>query len=272
MSKLDEAIKKNIQISERLIKSLNKVIYGSVIDALTNADIRDGKVMYNERNILIIQNLGNKVDNIKGPLGNLARSLFSGIKQILDITGVQMSKYSTSEKYNSSNVLEKVKTHAATTVKTRVDLSMVYGEIKQSAISLLSKPDGTSLVELRELLKTKVVDNDLASKYFSRWTHDIYFQYQRAGANELRKDLGLRFGIYQGGLMESSRTFCEDRNGQVYHIDEIMEWENLDFKGKPETGYNPIIDLGGYNCRHRIDWISDELAFELKPELKEKYS
>jgi hypothetical protein len=272
MSKLDNAIKKNIQISDRIMKSLNKVIYTSVIESLMGADIRDGKILYNETNINIIQSLGQKVDRIKGPLDKLAKALFSGIKQVLDITGQDMAKYSTDAKYNSDNVLNKVKTHAATTIKTRADLSLIYGDIKQSAIALLSKPDGTDLVELRNLLKSKVVDNDLASKYFARWTHDIYFQYQRAGANELRKDIGLKFGIYQGGLIESSRDFCEERNGEVFHIDEIMEWENLDFKGKPESGYNPIIDLGGYNCRHRIDWISDELAFELKPELKEKES
>ena len=57
----------------------------------------------------------------------------------------------------------------------------------------------------------------------------------------------------------------------MYHEDEIKSWENLNFAGKPETGYNPIVDLGGYNCRHRLDWVSDQVAFRLRPELKEKY-
>jgi hypothetical protein len=124
---------------------------------------------------------------------------------------------------------------------------------------------------MRRALQNKIVGNKLAERYYSRWTSDIYSQYQRLGANEVRKDIGLRFAIYQGGLIESSRPFCEKRNGEVFHEDEVKSWVNLEFEGKPETGYNPITDLGGYNCRHRLDWISDELAFRLRPELKEKY-
>jgi hypothetical protein len=268
LSKLDDKIKENIELSDRIIKSLNGLIYNSVLESLTEVDIKDGKVVYNEKSINIIQSIGQKVGKITGSLNRLANVLFNGIKEVLDITGVDMAKYATDDKYNSDNVLNKVKSHAATTIKTRADLSLIYGDVKQTAIAYLSRPEGTDLVQLRDLLKSKVVDNDIANKYFGRWTHDIYFQYQRAGANELRKDLGLKYGIYQGGLIETSRPFCEERNNKVFSIDEIMSWENLDFKGKSESGYNPIIDLGGYNCRHRIDWISDELAFRLRPELR----
>jgi hypothetical protein len=32
-------------------------------------------------------------------------------------------------------------------------------------------------------------------------------------------------------------------------------------------GYDPLVDRGGYNCRHIIGWIPDELAFKYRPEL-----
>jgi hypothetical protein len=34
------------------------------------------------------------------------------------------------------------------------------------------------------------------------------------------------------------------------------------------AGYQPLIDFGGYRCRHGIGWISDELAQDLRPDLK----
>jgi hypothetical protein len=46
-----------------------------------------------------------------------------------------------------------------------------------------------------------------------------------------------------------------------------MKWESLNWEGKPETGYNALIDCGGYNCRHRLDWVSDQMARRLRPDL-----
>jgi hypothetical protein len=84
--------------------------------------------------------------------------------------------------------------------------------------------------------------------------------------NESRKKLGLRFAIYQGGLRDDSRQFCIERNGKCYSESEIQKWEKLDFQGKSEN-YNPFYDCGGANCIHRLDWISDELAKRLRPDL-----
>jgi hypothetical protein len=33
-------------------------------------------------------------------------------------------------------------------------------------------------------------------------------------------------------------------------------------------GYDPLVDRGGYNCRHQLGYISEELAYKLRPELK----
>jgi hypothetical protein len=90
---------------------------------------------------------------------------------------------------------------------------------------------------------------------------------QRVGANRIRVDLGLKYAVYQGGLIKTSRDFCEDRNNKCFSEKEIMSWENLNWEGKPQIGYNALIDCGGYNCRHRLDWISEEYAKRLRPDL-----
>jgi hypothetical protein len=135
----------------------------------------------------------------------------------------------------------------------------------------MSTFEGVNLKDIRKSVQIQVKDKGIVTKYYSRWITDIYSQYQRVGADEIRKDIGLKFAIYQGGLINNSRHFCEERNGNVYHIDEILAWSKLDWKGKQEVGYNPVFDCGGYNCRHRLDWVSDQLAFRMRPELEEMY-
>lgn len=91
---------------------------------------------------------------------------------------------------------------------------------------------------------------------------DAYAQYDRSVGLEYAKELELNYARYAGGLIDTSRPFCKDRNRKVFHRDEIASWANLDFQGKP-ANYDPFRDLGGYNCRHILNWISDERAKKL---------
>jgi hypothetical protein len=148
-----------------------------------------------------------------------------------------------------------------------LNLERLFLEVKEQSVRLMARPEGISLKELRDQLQSVVVDKGLAQKYYKRWTHDIYSQYERVAANEVRITLGLRFAVYQGGLIRDSRSFCIQRNDKCYSENEIKKWKNLNWIGKPESGYDAITDLGGYNCRHRLDWISDNLAYRLRPDL-----
>jgi hypothetical protein len=84
--------------------------------------------------------------------------------------------------------------------------------------------------------------------------------------NEIRKDLGFKYAIYEGGEIETTRNFCEQRNRKVFSEQEINSWRDLSWQGKNTIGYNPIFDCGGYNCRHKLRWIGTELALKLRGE------
>ena len=94
-------------------------------------------------------------------------------------------------------------------------------------------------------------------KHHRNFAFDLYSQIDRATSDVIRNDLGFVFAIYEGGLIETSRIFCEEHDGNIYHISEIK-------KMKPTEGippnYNPITDAGGFNCRHHWNWISTALA------------
>lgn len=154
-------------------------------------------------------------------------------------------------------------------IDTTGDLSFHWNEIKKMAIR--AARSGVSLAEFKKQIKDFVRQKSqkfgLLESHFYTNIYDAYAQFDAMVAEEYRKEFGYRAAFYQGGLIKTSRGFCIDRNNKVYTEDEIEEWKEIDFDGKPPN-YNPFIDRGGYNCRHFFDWIPDELAVQLRPELK----
>jgi hypothetical protein len=131
-----------------------------------------------------------------------------------------------------------------------------------------------------KLLKDKITGTDEykggLDRQFQRYAFDLYSHYDAAYNMILGNEFDFNYFIYQGGLVKDTREFCREHNGKVYSRDEAQEWinwkspttgEKPSYMGYP--GYDPLIDLGGYNCRHLLGWISDELALRVRPDLKE---
>lgn len=78
---------------------------------------------------------------------------------------------------------------------------------------------------------------------------------------------GVNYAIYQGGISGISLQFCKDRNNKVFSREEIESWRHLDFEGKPDN-FDPFLCNACLGCNHSFDWISYELAIELRPDLK----
>lgn len=94
-------------------------------------------------------------------------------------------------------------------------------------------------------------------KHHRNFAFDLYSQIDRATSDVIRNDLGFVFAIYEGGLIETSRIFCEEHDGNIYHISEIKKFNPKEAK---PPNYNPITDAGGFSCRHSYNWISTALA------------
>ena len=105
------------------------------------------------------------------------------------------------------------------------------------------------------------------TRYFNQFTFDTYNQVNRAMNNVYAESLQLEYFVYFGTIMSDSRCFCIKRAGKVFHIDDTKDWINDKslIKGYREGTYpyDPLIDLGGFNCRHDAVYISRQMA-ELK--------
>ena len=94
-------------------------------------------------------------------------------------------------------------------------------------------------------------------KYHRNFSYDLLSQVDRATGKTYADDLKFEFAIYEGGLIETSREFCKKHNGNVYHISEIQKFNPQVAK---QPNYNPVTDLGGYGCRHHLNWIPTAMA------------
>jgi hypothetical protein len=108
----------------------------------------------------------------------------------------------------------------------------------------------------------------MLERYWATNSFDLFQRIDRTANLVYADKLGLNYAIYSGTLEEDSRPFCVTRVNKVFSRPEISKWSDLNFQGKPKIGYDPFVDCGGFNCRHHLSWISDGVAFHLRPELK----
>lgn len=147
-----------------------------------------------------------------------------------------------------------------------------------------AQASGMGLAEYRAGLEDLVLGgaNGGLVAQLHRESADSFSQADRVLQGLAADELGLDAALYQGGLIDSSRPFCKVRNGKVFLRSEIARMGTKadtyggytnkskgEFSGKPASGYAPLVDAGGYSCRHSWNFISNTVALSLRPELKE---
>ena len=143
---------------------------------------------------------------------------------------------------------------------------------------------GIPMRKLEKALKVQIQGTKntagVLEKNIGGFVLDAYQVADRVASNEFAKRLGLRYFIYSGGLIETSRPFCRKRNRKVFTTEEAMrDWPRDSTlprtkaekeAGGPPADYNPLEDCGRWNCRHRIMYISEQDAIRMRPDLKSK--
>lgn len=138
---------------------------------------------------------------------------------------------------------------------------------------------GIPMAKLKKALAVKVAGTKKTPGVIERnlggFVLDAYQVADAVTNREFAKRLDLKYFIYSGGLIETSREFCRKRNGKVFTTEEAEKWDEdatlPKTKEERDSGvvsdYNPLEDRGRWNCRHRILYIPEEEAFRRRPEL-----
>ena len=124
----------------------------------------------------------------------------------------------------------------------------------------------------RDLVEGKPGIDGALQAYWRQYAYDTYNQAHEVVNVSMADELELQHFIYQGSIIPTSREFCRKKAGKVFTRQEALKWKNDPdlIDKKTAASYNPFIERGRYNCRHWLNWISQDLAEQLRPDLKEQ--
>lgn len=280
---------------DNTFQALSRELYKSVVNEFADQLDRNGDTILNtSKNIQLIaaiENIYNKfaADN----LPKVASQINTGANTINSYNVDYYSEFATDQRdyaATTEKVQKIIRDRLGITAEgngKKVNLkpggymdsllkdNSVKNEIKNFSYSEVLK--GVGFKDFKSSLETYIVGDEQTlggfRQYYRNYAYDIFADIDRAESTLLATDLDLTYFIYEGSLIATSRQFCIDRAGKVFSIKEAEKWvndpwikRNLD-KGYISS-YNPTHDMGLFGCRHIPRFISKEVAFQLRPELK----
>tara|TARA_R100000654_G_scaffold16619_2_gene34880 strand:+ start:311 stop:1186 length:876 start_codon:yes stop_codon:yes gene_type:complete len=136
--------------------------------------------------------------------------------------------------------------------------------------SIITEQRTTDLKQLlTDQIKGKNDKLGSVQSYHYKNGFDQFQSYSRSLDEQYSKALKLNYAFYAGGKIKSTRDFCQQRSGNLYNRETILGWNNTPatWAGRKPNN-NILIDMGGYNCRHDLDWVSWELAQQIDPNIE----
>jgi hypothetical protein len=133
------------------------------------------------------------------------------------------------------------------------------GELRQRlqdmVINAISSTQKLSVAirNIKPIFKSSKKSRSTLSKYYLKFAYEPIMHILSTTSYRLAKKYGYTHFAYSGGLVEKSRSFCIERNGNTYTLEEGKSWNNLDWNGKID-GLDFFIQIGGYNCRHYLEF------------------
>jgi hypothetical protein len=169
-------------------------------------------------------------------------------------------------------------------IATLAEDRTIVTELKQIAYKdIISKNGYESLkTSLSNYLVGQGEDPGDFYKFHKQFAFDTYSEVDRLNSKLHADKLKLQYFLYNGGTVRDTRIFCEERHGKCFSTEEAEGWRDLIGKTRMVKGktkmvakpigpivedkeaYNPIVQLGGFNCRHSADFVSEEIALELR--------
>lgn len=208
----------------------------------------------------------------------IAKTMVDGVKSILDFNGKYYQGFNTKAVLIPINATVKefmqswlgLKGNGALEgngyLQKTVSDTKVLNELKNLALRAVVGQQGHDAMraEVKQFIEGNQQTAGLLQKYYRNFVYDTYSQVDRAAAQVYADKLKLNYAIYEGGLIKTSRKFCIERNGKVFTREEIAAFDPKEAK---QPNYNPFTDLGGFGCRHHLNWIPYTVAVIMRPDL-----
>jgi hypothetical protein len=245
---------------------LESYVIGKLLPSL---DVKNSSIVNSSKNIKLVNSSKNLKKFLKGVIDVAMFDYYDN-----QFSGIQSRTNGYYNEFNPSKSLigqvnSKGQLLTDGVLDSLFDNNQILRSIQNSIRGAVASTQKVS--KLKTLLETQIQGREdkfgLVESYHYNNGYDKLQSYSRTLDEGFSKALKLNYAIYAGGEIETTRDFCNERNGNVYNRETIEGWNELDWKGKIQDG-NVLIDAGGYNCRHDYDWISYQLAKRVNSDIE----
>lgn len=270
---LVNVLEKQVEAGQR------KLLEQTVLQFVDQLDITEGGKV---RNTLKNKRLLQTIDTVFAEWGRtagvaIAQSIVAGLQRVLNFNNTYFKSFTRDaellplqKKVTETlrywlGIDEKGGVQKNGYLDTIINDTSVKNQIKDLTVKSVLGQHGYN--ETKKALKDFIVGNSektgVMQRYYRNFVYDTYSTVDRATGDIYAEGLGFNFAIYEGGVIKTTRKFCRERNGKVFHRSEIAAFNPP--TAKPPN-YDPFISLGGYSCRHHLNYIPDSTAKVLRPD------
>ena len=285
-SRFDSRLSELIESLEKRVQGLQRALWREILEAFGELFGTDGK------------RLARGTKNVSASLAKLERLLdrFEGVQiagelrlfaaELIEVGGLTVEYYEATDGRAKARAIEKSLNLLRAVIgidgagaliaggyldrlgKTEAARELLRSYVVNSIVS------GRSLFDFRNGFRELIVGNPdtegALQRYWRQYAYDTYNKAHEVVNVSMADELNMSHFIYQGSIIPTSRQFCRKRAGKVFTRAQADTWKNDPDLIDPKTKdtYNPLIERGRYNCRHWINWISEDLAAELKKKKK----
>ncbi len=288
-----DTIRKRTQELENKVNSLADRFLATLInDFVDRLQVKDGIIQNTPANLALLS----KIDtlflefNAKVAAPEVAGIIKKGLEEIhgyntdyFSTLATDQAKYGTTEKQVKKIIEDRLGFGDKTRLKPGGYMDTMFrdptiaNQIKNFTRTELIKGPGFKSFKdgLRRMIKTDANSMGAFERYYRNYAYDVFVNVDREESLLTAKALDLKYFIYSGTIIDTSREFCRKRVNEVFTTDETDTWvkdpwiQNALEKGYIAS-YDPIMDMGLWGCRHVPQFISKETAEALRPDLKAK--
>lgn len=290
---ISDAIEKRQGALDRSVRQVEKDLFALLVsDLVGRLSTRDGKIEATEYNFRLLARIDAVFDTFRREILNSTLPEF--VNAMFSVVAMTGELYKGMDAETTLNAI--AKDNAVLRAAIGIDpvgnivpgsalwevstASAVRNDLK--IVVLRSIREGATLGEFTRSVKDFVTGTPQATgrlrSFWRTYAYDMFNQVQEAKNEQFRRGLGLEWFLYVGDVIKDSRDFCRKKAGRIFAIQEAdAEWpRDRDLIGRGSAiPYTPRIDRGRWNCRHRIRYITEEMAEQIDPakvaRIKEKY-
>ena len=268
-------IDKSLRDFDNEMKELQQKLFEFLsVELFSEFETVEGKIAITKRNALRLAQLDAKMDEFKTkyatkPFAKLAENMVKMTELTSDyfrsVVGADKTIANIEDKVKSYRALvgldesgkvikgsfidkladnAEMRTRLANYMRNAVESQMNYRDFTKGFRDLSIGKDGV---------------NGAYERYVGNYAHDMFFNQAQQQENFFAQQLGMKYFVYRGSEIETTRPFCRDRHGKAFSVEHAKTWNDIEWSGKI-----PDVDImqqrGGYGCRHQFVYISDDAA------------